>query len=220
MSNNRTIPTRDADFNIWQETIVQAAIENSTEWMLDSNWLDKQLKPARVAWNDAWEAYKIPGTRTKLITATKKEKRAEYEKLLIVLAANIRVNTRLTDDDRRAAGIPIRDSKPTPSPVPVTYPVVSVDTSTMRRLIVRYRDSGTETKAKPKGVHGAEIKWIISDERPMVEELINSAFDTRTPYTIDFEDSQRGKRVWICLRWENTRGEKGPWGPMVNAIIP
>ena len=220
MSNNKTIPAKDADFNVWQDTIVQAAIENSTEWLLDTDWLDKQLEPARAAWTTAWEAYQNPGTRTKLITATKKEKRADYEKLLMILAANLRANTRLTDDDRRAAGLSIRDAKPTPSPVPVTYPIISVDTSIMRRLILKYRDSGSTTTAKPKGIHGAEIKWLISEERPMVEELINSAFDTGTPYMIDFEDAQRGKRVWICLRWENTRGEKGPWGQMVNAIIP
>ena len=220
MSNSKTIPTKDADFNVWQDTIAQVALENSTAWLLDTAWLENQFEPARAAWVEAWEAYQNPGTRTKLITATKNEKRADYEKLLMVLAANLRVNTRLTDDDRRAVGVPIRDTTPTPAPVPVTYPVASIDTSTMRRLTIKYRDSGSSSTAKPKGVHGAEIKWLIAEERPAVEELANSTFDTGSPYTLNFTDPERGKRVWICLRWENTRGEKGPWGPMVNSIIP
>ena len=220
MTAQRTIPVKDADFNVWQNTIAQAAIENSTEWLLDTDWIDKQLVPARAAWVEAWEAHQNPGTRTKLITATKNEKRTDYEKLLMILAANLKVNTRLTDDDRRAAGISIRDTTPTPAPVPTTYPIASADTSTMRRLTIKYRDSSSSNTAKPKGVHGAEIKWLIAEERPTVEELINSTFDTGSPYTITFEDSQRGKKVWICMRWENTRGEKGPWGQMINAIIP
>jgi hypothetical protein len=31
---------------------------------------------------------------------------------------------------------------------------------------------------------------------------------------------QRGKTVYFALRWENTRGEKGPWSEIMSAIIP
>ena len=219
-NNQRSIPAKDADFNVWQSIIAQAALENSDSWLLDTDWLNHQFVPAREAWNEAWTEYENPGTRTPLITAAKQEKRATYEKLLNVLAGNLRVNTRLTDDDRRSAGIVIRDRKPTPTPVPVTYPVATIDTSVIRRLTVHFRDSGSATAAKPYGVHGAEIKWLVADEKPTVEALTNSSFDTRSPYTLEFDDSHRAKTLWICLRWENTRGEKGPWGEMISAIIP
>ena len=220
MSNSKTIPTRDADFNVWQNTIAQAAQKNRTAWLLDPDWFDNQFNVERDLWGEAWAAYENPNTRTPLITATKNEKRASYEALLKVLAANLRVNTRVTDDDRRAAGVPIRDTKPTPAPVPTTYPAATIDTSTIRRLTIHFRDSAATSAAKPKGVHGAEIKWLIADEKPTVEALQNSSFDTRTPYTMEFTDAQRGKTVWMCLRWENTRGEKGPWCEMISAIVP
>jgi hypothetical protein len=35
-----------------------------------------------------------------------------------------------------------------------------------------------------------------------------------------FENDQRGKTVYFALRWENTRGEKGPWSAIQIAIIP
>jgi hypothetical protein len=53
-----------------------------------------------------------------------------------------------------------------------------------------------------------------------VEDLIHSAFDTRSPFTLSFDENQRGKTVYFCLRWENTRGEKGPWSEIVSGIIP
>ena len=220
MANNKTIPTKDADFNVWQEIISTAVEENSTNWALDTSWLDSDFRPACAAWNLAWAKYENPATRTPLITAAKQEKRAAYEKPLMTLVANLRVNTRLTDNDRRALGIHIRDTKPTPAPVPASHPVATIDTSTTMRIGISFRDSASNSAAKPKGVHGAEIKWAIADEAPLIKDLINSSFDTRTPHTLEFTDQERGKTVWIRLRWENTRGEKGEWSDMVNAIIP
>ena len=220
MANNKTIPTKDADFNVWQETISTAVEENTNDWGLDVSWINSTFKPDCAAWNLAWEKYKNPATRTPLITAAKQQKRTTYEKSLMVIVANLRANTRVTDDERRALGIHIRDTKPTPSPVPTSHPVATIDTSTTMRLGISFRDSATNSAAKPKGVHGAEIKWVIADEPPLIKDLINSSFDTRTPYTLEFTDQERGKTVWIRMRWENTRGEKGEWSDMVNAIIP
>ncbi|MDR2362267.1 MAG: hypothetical protein LBD91_06005 [Prevotellaceae bacterium] len=29
-----------------------------------------------------------------------------------------------------------------------------------------------------------------------------------------------GKTVYFALRWENTRGEKGPWSDIMSATVP
>lgn len=39
-------------------------------------------------------------------------------------------------------------------------------------------------------------------------------------HTLTFDENQRGKTVYFALRWENTRGEKGPWSQIVSSIIP
>ena len=220
MSKNRTIPVKDADFNVWQEIVSTEVEEKSTVWGLDKAWLDNSFRPSCAKWNLAWAKYENPATRTPIITGDKNEARVIYEKFLTVLVGNLKVNTLVTDSERRALGINIRDSKPTPAPVPVSFPVATLDTSVTMRIGISFRDSESNTAAKPKGIHGAEIKWSIADEKPLTEDLANSAFDTRTPYTLDFADAQRGKTVWIRLRWENTRGEKGPWGNMESAIVP
>ena len=180
MTRITTIPTKDADFNVWQSNIVKEAIENAQQWLLDSNWITETLVPAQIRWNTAWVAYENPTTRTTVITATKRDARTAYEQVMKTLVANLKSNTRVTDDDRRAMGIHIRDTKPTPAPTPTSYPVLAIDTSTPRRLTVNFRDSASNSAAKPKGVHGAEIKWLIADEQPTVEQLTNSTFDTRT----------------------------------------
>jgi hypothetical protein len=104
---------------------------------------------------------------------------------------------------------------------PTSYPDMDVDSSTIRRLTIGFRDQGKDSKAKPFGVHGAEIKWGICPTPPAgVDDLPTSSFDTRTPFTIEFTDEQRGSVVYFCLRWENTTGVKGPWREIMSAIVP
>ena len=82
-------------------------------------------------------------------------------------------------------------------------------------------DSANEARAKPAGQHGAEILWAILDAPPAhLGDLVHSAFDTHSPYTLSFDESERGKTVYFALCWENTRGEKGPYSPIESAIVP
>jgi hypothetical protein len=135
-------------------------------------------------------------------------------------------NHLLTEEDFTMLGLPIRKATRTPAPVALTYPGYSIDSGTIRRLIVHFYDQvqgqgATKTNAKPAGQHGAEIRWAISDT-PIVDMsmLTNSSFDTRTPFTLEFEGHDRGKMVYFALRWENTRGLKGPWSEIISAVIP
>jgi hypothetical protein len=66
-----------------------------------------------------------------------------------------------------------------------------------------------------------EIRWAILDQPPAaIAEMVNSEFDTRNPFTFNFEEDQRGKRFYFVLRWENGIGGKGDWNPITNATIP
>jgi hypothetical protein len=91
-----------------------------------------------------------------------------------------------------------------------------------RRISIYYKDEGSEHRGKPKNVHGIEIRWAILDHYPTSEkELVNSSFDTNSPLVLDFDESDRGKHLYMYGRWEIEReGEKGPPGAIVDAIIP
>ncbi|MDR1330864.1 MAG: hypothetical protein LBK07_02040 [Tannerella sp.] len=217
----KSIPTKDTEFNERQEVITVKTKANITAWHINEPWYSSELTPAKSEWEKAWADYQDPGQRTRVITFTKREKRKAYEKLLRILVQMLESNPEVTDDDRRAMGIVIRDTTRTPVKPPKTYPAYSIDTSLIRCLIILFWDLGSKSKAKPRGIHGAEIRWVILDHPPMsVDELVHSSFDTRSPFELMFDESERGKSVYFCLRWENTRGEKGPWSEIVMAIIP
>jgi hypothetical protein len=217
----RTLPDADAGFHTAQETITDAADKNREAWNIDVQWFIEELLPKKARWVAAWTDYLVPATRTPLITFTKNKTRKEYEKPLRLLVKNLESNPRVSDEDRRGMGITIPSTTRTVIPAATTYPLSTVDSSTIRLLKFFFRDSESSSKAKPHGVHGAEIRWSILDTPPVtVKELIMSGFDTRSPFTLEFENDQRGKTVWYCLRWENTKGEKGPWSEIGSAIIP
>jgi hypothetical protein len=192
---------------------------NSPQRVWLANTFDAVYNPyiaACLAWEDEAE-------RTKNKTITFEEAEAAFKPVFREFYTGfLKSNPLVTDTDLNAMGLPTRHSGGHhPAPVATTYPDFDIDSSLIRHLTVHFYDQGSKSKAKPAGQHGAEIRWAILDAMPVdVSALTNSSFDTRTPFTLEFEGHQRGKTIYFSLRWENTRGEKGPWSEIQSAIIP
>jgi hypothetical protein len=66
-----------------------------------------------------------------------------------------------------------------------------------------------------------ELVWVIADTPPTeIEQLIHSAFATRSPLELTFKESERGKRVYYAVRWETGTVKKGKFSEIYSAIIP
>lgn len=223
MGGQNYIPAKDEDFNLWQANFaIQINVNaRATRLGIPTEKLTT-LQDLQGEWTDAFLLASQPSTRTSLAVEQKKRARADYEAFLRALMRQyIANNEQTTDDDRIALGLPIPKTTRTPAPVPVTYPDYTIDTSVIRQLTIHFHDQSKANKAKPSGVHGAEILWAIRDTPPAaIEDLARSGFDTHSPFTLSFDENQRGKTVYFCLRWENTRGIKGPWSEIGSAIVP
>jgi hypothetical protein len=91
----------------------------------------------------------------------------------------------------------------------------------IRELVVGFWIKGADHRAKPEGYDGAVVIWGIRDtppERP--EDLEHHAMASRTPFTLHFEETERGKTVQIALCWQNERGILGAWSEYKSAVIP
>lgn len=130
-------------------------------------------------------------------------------------------NRSLTNKNRQDLGIPMHDTEPTPVPVPTSHPEFSIERPDIARLTVHFHDAGTEHRGKPYGVSGAVFVYDVLDEPPVgPANLSRNLLATRTPHVLEFADSESGKRAYITLCWQNTKGEKGPWSPIQSSIIP
>jgi hypothetical protein len=221
MPDSDFLPRKEAEFYAWVATFFTYLIANLSRFGISSSVLSP-LTALRDDFNAKYMAAQAPSTRTK---ATVLAKNYALKALKQAIRAFIReyltFNHLVTDADRDNLGLPVHKTDRTPVPDPTTYPWFMIDSSIIRMLIIHFRDSLSENRAKPFGVHGVEIKWGFS-ETPILnpEDLPHSTFDTRSPYRFEFSGEDRGKTVWFCLRWENTRGVKGPWSEIVSAIVP
>jgi hypothetical protein len=170
----------------------------------------------------AYTAWEPPSTRASVhYTALQSAEEAfkpVFRKLYIGYLKN---NPLVSNTDLEIMGFPLRNSDRQATPIPTNVVHMDVDTSILRRITIYFRSSGRRNAAKPKGVHNAEIKWLISTTPIIsIEDLHNTSICTRSPLTLEFDGNNRGQYLYFAICWVNTRGEKGPWSIIQHAIIP
>jgi hypothetical protein len=214
------VPHKDDRFHVWANVLWNYIAQHYSFWNIPPMAFSN-VDMLHNAFEVAYAKTENPDHK-KSETHDKTAKRKVFEKALReFLKSFVTYNPEVTDVDRDQMGLPIHKPNPEPSPIPDLFPVAEVDSSIPRQLTIHFRNEHSKSKAKPFGVHGAEIRWAILDMPPTsVDEIVNSVFCTNSPYTFVFGEEDRGKRVYFCMRWENTRGEKGPWGEIFSAIIP
>jgi len=52
------------------------------------------------------------------------------------------------------------------------------------------------------------------------EELTKGHFTRRKRDVLEFNYDNSGMKCFICIRYENSKGDAGPWGPMASSFIP
>jgi len=215
------LPKTDLEFNQKQDTIVTMTTTYLVPWEINASWFNGTLLPAQESWESCWAAYVDEATRTPNDTFLKTEARKTYEPILRQLVAQLLASPLVSDGQLNLMGLHRRPHESTPVPVPQTHPVAEIDSSEPSQLTIHFKNAGSESKAKPFGVHGAEIVWDFGAEPPVdPSDLTHSTFDTNSPMTLAFNGADRGRTVYFAVRWENTRGEKGPWSMTYSAIIP
>ncbi|GHV77591.1 hypothetical protein AGMMS49942_24120 [Spirochaetia bacterium] len=106
------------------------------------------------------------------------------------------------------------DYTPNAGNAPAAIPKAEIDRSFVHRLVVHYRDKGSD-------IYGIEFRWAVLDRPPAgIDDLVHIVFDPLSPCIFDFDESQRGKTCYFAMRWENSHGIKGPWSGIYSAIIP
>jgi hypothetical protein len=83
-------------------------------------------------------------------------------------------------------------------------------------------DYGTRVHFGILDVGGAG-KFRIAARPKTGDDLPHSDFIRKKKRLFDFSEEDRGRTVCFCLRYENSKGGehgKGPWGPIISAIIP
>ncbi|MDR2758488.1 MAG: hypothetical protein LBB78_03820 [Spirochaetaceae bacterium] len=234
MMSHDYIPARDAEFDIFFTNLVEYVDQktggNVPEWTHIPPPALTALRDAR----NAWEAAYIPTTRphTPVETEAKNDAKQAAKQVLRPFVNQYLRYLPVTNEDRTAMGIRNKDTIPTPIPPPeaqaeadLTFPGVHlVEVANIRAVKggtapdlrsdygvrIYYGFSGSATE---------KYRFRLAGEPKSGGDLPYSVFTRRKKERFDF-DGESGNTVYFCLRYENPRGQTGPFGPMLSAVIP
>jgi hypothetical protein len=218
------IPLNDAAFNVWFNSLVEyvlaKVIAANPAWTHIPKPEAELLAAAYTAWHTAYQPTLKPHSPVQ--TLAKDEARGAAEAVIRPFVGQWLVWKQVTDEQRREMGLHNPVPRRQHIPPPATVPELSPRAGNPRQIVIPYRDTGAAHRGKPKDVHGIEVRWAILDHPPAdVKDLVNSSFDTKSPLMLEFEEHDRGKRVYMAGYWEIEReGIKGQPGEIVSAIVP
>jgi hypothetical protein len=213
------IPTKDMDFLLWTQNIAQFCEDNAARLKLDSAQIIEYRGKTGV-FEQILKKTLAPD-HSSVDVAAKNSARSDLESASRdLIQGGVSHNHAVTDEDRIAMGLKPKDHTRTPSPTPASRPEAKVSGS-LRQITVDYHDEGSLSRGKPSGVRGCEIRFdLLAGPPANIEDLRHTASSTSSPYIFNFEEHDRGKHLYFALRWENTRGEKGPWSQLYDLFVP
>ena len=157
----------------------------------------------------------------------KKAKNVAKEKLIKALRSYIQGfvarNPNVTDEDKLAMRLPVYDKEPTPVGKPLGE--AEADVKYLGKKVMQLYIKHVEgTPLDEKADYGYKIYYGIyadSDTQPASgKDLHEHKFTRRKKEIFEFTPEDAKKTVYFCIRYENSKGETGPWGPMISATIP
>jgi hypothetical protein len=213
------IPKKDSELVPWSANFTAEVAANAPTWGIPPN----EVADLQAA-NDSFATLQVQAdspAKNAIIVAQKNAARSVLEEKIRGLAGFRLKNPIITDAQRIALGLHVRDTTYTTVTVPTTRPELDIDVVDFRRLKAAFHDQGSKSKAKPYGINGAVIVYAVLDTPPAdVTALTRSVLATRTPYILEFTEEERGKTVYVAICWQNEKGQKGPWSEIESAIVP
>jgi len=129
----------------------------------------------------------------------------------------------LTEADFITLGLHMKDKIPTPVGVPVGMVTATVKypNECAIELHIEHVDGTPFDRRANYGVEIKHGKGAANEPPPTTaEHLPESVFTRRKKYLFTFPQEDARKVAYFCLRYENSKGQAGQWGHIIDAIIP
>jgi hypothetical protein len=199
---------------------ISVCTTRQTDWNIPYQAIT-ELTTHRTTAGTALEIAKNETTRTPVATAQGKEAFDALTGFMRDFKRRYFLSPPLLNSDYISLGLKPHDSTPTPGKVPTAH--VAVETYLVGRHELGVRLVYVDGDPRDKENRGCRI-WhsvIAPGETPPAkpEELRASFYTQRRKDLIEFDFGDSGKTAYFAVQVEND-GKKGPWGPLVQALIP
>ena len=176
-------------------------------------------------------------TRTPVATAQCKTAFEALAAKMRFIKSHFFLTPPLTPADFISLGLKPHDSPPTPVPKPDGFAEADVSYPGVGALELHCRPVAGQPPLDQKSDYGyrvyfgvmphggASVEAATGQKRELIKapdtgaDLPHSQWVRRRKERFYFSGDS-GKTAWFCIRYENGKGETGPWGPLFSAIIP
>ncbi len=215
------LPQPLPDFLNWVQNFRDLIVANPTTYGLvagDATAIDTSIS----AFEAAYALSTAPATRTPVTVQATIDARNASVQVVRGYGRLVLANAGVADADKLALGLHLRDPVNTKIPAPSTAPVVNVIGITPGVLTMTSRDSmaAPKVKAKPFGATQLLLYAQFGTVAPVTPAAtpFRGAF-TKTPFALDTSSGTPGQTAYIYGRWQNQKGEVGPWSALATSII-
>ena len=132
-------------------------------------------------------------------------------------------NPNVTDLDREAMGLHVYDTIPTTVNVPKVRPMVKIVYKGAGLLELHITPEADISEDR-RPYYGCKIQFDLfhaDAPAPETRDVLNKGIFTRRkkePFV--FQPEESAKRMYFCARYENSKGQAGPWSNIMSAVIP
>lgn len=221
MSRDSYMPSKQADQVAWAQNFL-TVVQGSLAAYGVSATLMTQFEALTNTLQEAWTAASNVSTRTRGNVAAKDDALRNMKAAARNLVSIIQGTPSVTDQMRLAAGVTVRSTGRTPTPVPAMYPWVGATGTGPdgRTLVVELRQDKSK-RGRPAKVAGATIYTATGPVAPTTADGWRVAANaTKTTVAIPFPPSATGDTVWVTASWTNSLQQSGPAARPVSVNLP
>ncbi|MDR1332661.1 MAG: hypothetical protein LBK07_11230 [Tannerella sp.] len=188
----------------------------------NGKWFDTTYFTQISRYNLAYAVWINPETSTRLALDDLKAAEKDFFPLYRTFYASVKGSPLVTDANLEDMGFPPRPSGGhSPHPVDKTYIDLNVSPKGNLVIEVAFTNRDTGSSIIPYYLTGAVVYYLVSD-KPVTNqnELAFSKLASKSPVDFTFDPADRSRTVSFAGRWQNRRGELGPWSEIVTVVIP
>jgi hypothetical protein len=229
MANKKWFPdAREARHAMITKTAAFMAVENNRTTIGFGSqtpygmWYDSDYAPLQTAYLSAYQTWDTPVTSTSMALDNLKDAEKAFFPAYREFYGMVKSSALVSDASLEAMDFPPRPAG-SHTPHPVDKYFIDLIVKPLGNLVLSLafvnRDSGKSVI--PYFLTGAVIYYLISD-MPVLDqnELSHSRLASRSPFELILTPADRGKTIYLAARWQNRRGELGPWSEIVAVVIP
>ena len=219
------VPQNNEKFNNWfknmTQYVTQKLLESPPEW---DHILKREMDALTAAYAD-WYTHYAPTLKphTSDLTTARNEARGRAEKVIRQFIQRNLYYAPVTNACRVNMALPVRDIIRTDHKSVEEETEWHFQVRGIRQVHYHFKVFGAANRAKPDN-YNCVIAYEVREpdapppERP--EDLNRRVNASRTPFTLTFDETERGKKVYAALAWQNERKITGKWSAIDWTFVP